>query len=52
MDETVKETQSAFKNIIDKPKLTGKLLKKPPFRFVQDIVTATSKATGFADGLF
>jgi TRAF3-interacting protein 1 len=32
--------------------MTDKLLKKPPFRYLHDIFTATLKATNFGKGLF
>ena len=35
-------TQQKLGKFIQKPQLTDKLLKRPPFRFVHDIVTAVS----------
>jgi TRAF3-interacting protein 1 len=48
----VAATQNAFKGVITAPKLTEKLLRKPPFRFLHDIVTNFMKATGFPEGLY
>ena len=42
-EDFVKETQSSLAKIIDKPPLTEKLLKKPPFRYLHDIITEVSQ---------
>jgi len=41
-----------FEQIIQKPKMTQKLLEKPPFRYLHDIFTSTMEATGFGAGLY
>ena len=41
-----------FEQIISKPKMTEKLLRKPPFRYIHDIFTSTMSSTGFAEGLY
>ncbi|XP_057321126.1 TRAF3-interacting protein 1 [Microplitis mediator] len=52
LQEAVKKTQDLLGKYIKKPPLTDKLLKKPPFRFIHDIITSIIKETGFLKNLF
>ena len=52
MGEYWKPTADMFESIIDRPKMTKKLLQKPPFKYLFDIVSETTKKTGFANGLY
>lgn len=45
-------TKAMYEQIIQKPKMTEKLLVKPPFRYLHDIFTSTCAATGYGEGLF
>ncbi|XP_064643646.1 TRAF3-interacting protein 1-like isoform X2 [Lineus longissimus] len=51
-DKIVKKTQDSLGKVIKKPPLTEKLLKKPPFRFLHDILTSVIKNTGTMKGLY
>lgn len=51
-DECIQSTMAVLQRIISKPKLTESLLKKPPFRFIYDIVLELSRVTGFGNDLF
>ncbi|DAZ92574.1 TPA: hypothetical protein N0F65_012804 [Lagenidium giganteum] len=46
------KTKDMIEKIIAKPKMAVKLLSKPPFRFIHDIVSEITRVTGFAEGLY
>lgn len=48
----VERTKDLIEKTIQKPKMAAKLLSKPPFRFIHDIVSEITRVTGFADGLY
>ncbi|VEN42683.1 unnamed protein product [Callosobruchus maculatus] len=50
--EIVKKTQISLGKYVKKPPLTEKLLRKPPFRFLHDVIKAVIKETNFLKGLF
>eukprot|EP00754_Rhynchopus_humris_P031500 Rhum_TRINITY_DN15339_c4_g1::Rhum_TRINITY_DN15339_c4_g1_i1::g.150913::m.150913/K19680/TRAF3IP1, IFT54; TRAF3-interacting protein 1 len=48
----LEKTKKELGALIKAPRLSDKLLKKPPFRFLHDIVTNVIKTTGFASKLY
>ena len=52
LEELIGMTIARVGAVIQKPKMSQKLLTKPPFRFLHDTVTAIINTTGFADGLY
>ena len=51
-DSVIKNTQNLLGKYVTKPPLTEKLLKKPPFRFLHDVITVVIKETGVLGGLY
>mmetsp|Transcript_7768 Transcript_7768/g.10860 ORF Transcript_7768/g.10860 Transcript_7768/m.10860 type:complete len:148 (-) Transcript_7768:182-625(-) len=52
MGDFWQETAQMFGSLFEKPKMTEKLLSKPPFKYLFDIISETRKATGFGEGLY
>ncbi len=52
LDTLIQNAKTSIEAIIQRPKMTEKLLSKPPFRFLHDIISAVTTATGFANGLY
>jgi TRAF3-interacting protein 1 len=52
LNELIPNVISFISSIIQKPKMSDKLLSKPPFKFLHDTISAITVATGFAEGLY
>ena len=52
MSDYWSKTGELFGKLIEKPKMHEKLLKKPPPKYIYDIIMNTMKKTGFPKGLF
>lgn len=51
MGDFWKPTAEMYSSLFQKPKMAEQLLKKPPFKYLFDIITETTKVTGFGKGL-
>ena len=51
MGDFWKPTAEMYSSLFQKPKMAEQLLKKPPFKYIFDIITETTKVTGFGKGL-
>lgn len=50
LDAMVKLSQETLSKLITRPKMAEKFLKRPPYRFIHDIVRGLIAATGFPEG--
>ncbi|KPJ18233.1 TRAF3-interacting protein 1 [Papilio machaon] len=50
--DIIKTSQLSLGKFVKRPPLTEKLLRKPPFRFLHDVIITVLKTTGFFEGLF
>ncbi|XP_050430767.1 TRAF3-interacting protein 1 [Adelges cooleyi] len=50
--ELVTKVKTSLGKFISKPQLTEKLLSKPPFKFLHDIITNVIRNTGYLSGVF
>jgi hypothetical protein len=51
-DGGYERTKDLLGSLITKPKLSDKLLSKPPFRFLHDIIMEVIRVTNFGQGLY
>ncbi|NXG52746.1 MIPT3 protein, partial [Psilopogon haemacephalus] len=51
-EAVVRRTRDSLGRVIRKPPLTDRLLSKPPFRYLHDVITEVIRVTGFMKGLY
>lgn len=51
-DGNIEFTKEILGSLITRPKLADKLLQKPPFRFLYDVIMEIVTVTGFGQGLY
>uniref|UniRef100_A0A8C6ZUK8 TRAF3-interacting protein 1 N-terminal domain-containing protein n=1 Tax=Nothoprocta perdicaria TaxID=30464 RepID=A0A8C6ZUK8_NOTPE len=49
-EAVVRRTQEALGRVIRKPPLTERLLSKPPFRYLHDVITEVGQGKGKRPG--
>ena len=52
LEPLIEKVKVIIGDLIQKPKMTDKLLQRPPLRFLHDIISAITAGTGFAQGLY
>ena len=52
MGDFWKPTADLFTGLIEKPRMTDRLLSKPPFKYIFDIIMETIKKTGVGNGTY
>lgn len=52
LEALMERTKDLMAGLIAKPKMTDKLLGKPPFRFLHDTISSIVATTGFGEGLY
>jgi len=52
MNEIVEKSQELLAVVVKNTPLTQKLLSRPPFRYLHDLISEIITETGFAMGLF
>ncbi|KAI9013117.1 microtubule-binding protein MIP-T3-domain-containing protein [Gaertneriomyces semiglobifer] len=52
LEDSVKKSADLLGRIVKKTPLTPKLLSKPPFRYLHDLISEVLGASGFAQGLY
>ena len=52
LNDLVAKTQKELGAVIKNPPLTATLLRRPPFRFIHDIISSVTLTTGFGKDLF
>lgn len=51
-EAVIKKTQDSLGKIIKKPPMTEKLLNKPPFRFLHDVITSVCVTFAHDDSMY
>lgn len=52
LESLMSQTKALMGELIAKPKMSDKLLSKPPFRFLHDTISSIISTTGFGEGLY